>query len=109
MIVSRHPQVLIRHPNSHLILDTADRYDNTPLHIAAKKGYTDVVALLIEKSHKIDPVNDEELTPLHLAAKYGRVRYECIVMPSLGSATYLFIYLFIRKKSSRYTDIFSYN
>ena len=56
-------------------IDVGDRYDNTPLHVAAMKGYTGIVKMLIERGAKLDAVNDEELTPLHLCAQNGHVRY----------------------------------
>ncbi len=36
-------QALLEHPNSKDLLDISDRYDNTPLHIAAQKGYVSCV------------------------------------------------------------------
>ena len=44
----------------------------TPLHIAAKHGYLEIVKLLVKKGASID-VRDENLsTPLILAAQYNR-------------------------------------
>lgn len=54
------------------LINVGDRYDNTPLHIAAQKGYNGVVKCLLEHKADIDAKNEEEQTPLHLAAKAGR-------------------------------------
>ena len=40
-------QALLDHPNSKDLLDISDRYDNTPLHIAAQKGYVNCVKVNI--------------------------------------------------------------
>ena len=61
--------------NYSTIINIGDRYDNTPLHAAAMKGFSGIVRMLLEYGAKLDPVNDEDLTPLHLSAKNGHVRY----------------------------------
>ena len=40
-------QALLDHSNSKDLLDISDRYDNTPLHIAAQKGYVNCVKVNI--------------------------------------------------------------
>ena len=57
------------------LIEERDRYDNTPLHIASKKGFKKVVKLLLKFGAVPDPCNDEELTPLHLAALNGHTKY----------------------------------
>ena len=52
-------------------MEQCDRFENTPLHIAAKKGFKHIVKLLLEYGAYECPCNDEELTPLHLAAING--------------------------------------
>lgn len=45
--------------------------DDTPLHVASGKGYTDVVALLLDKGANVNKENRVGQTPLHLAAWRG--------------------------------------
>ncbi|XP_033741695.1 transient receptor potential cation channel subfamily A member 1 homolog [Pecten maximus] len=54
------------------LVNVGDRYDNTPLHIGAEKGYLSIVKCLLEYKVDVDAKNEEEQTPLHLAAKSGR-------------------------------------
>ena len=51
-----------------MLIEQTDRFDNTPLHIAAKNGFKHIVDLLIAHNADVDCCNDEELTPLHLGA-----------------------------------------
>jgi len=44
----------------------------TPLHIAATKGCSDIAALLIEKKANINILNNEKRTPLHTASFWGQ-------------------------------------
>ncbi|XP_033118085.1 transient receptor potential cation channel subfamily A member 1 homolog isoform X1 [Anneissia japonica] len=67
-------QALLKHPRAKSLLEDSDRYDNGPLHIAAKFGYLQIVKLLIENGADIDAKNEEEQTPAHLAALYGKYR-----------------------------------
>ncbi|QOD37980.1 ankyrin repeat domain-containing protein [Candidatus Wolbachia massiliensis] len=48
-----------------------DNEGRTPLHYAAKQGYTEIVKILIDKKANIDEKTNNGLTPLHYAAKYG--------------------------------------
>jgi len=43
----------------------------TPLHIAARKGYTDICKLLIQMGVNINARDNYSHTPLHYAALYG--------------------------------------
>ena len=52
------------------------RKRNTPLHLAAIKGRTDTIALLLDAGAAIEPKNKESNTPLHLAARFGHT--DCI-------------------------------
>lgn len=40
------------------------------LHIAAKKGYTDIAELLLMYGANINAVNDHNVTPLYMACKH---------------------------------------
>ncbi|XP_078698733.1 transient receptor potential cation channel subfamily A member 1 homolog isoform X2 [Branchiostoma floridae x Branchiostoma belcheri] len=67
-------QVLLEHPLAMSLLEESDRYDNTPLHISAEKGYLGCVKALLDKGAFIDTKNEEEQMALHLAAKSGRTK-----------------------------------
>jgi ankyrin repeat protein len=43
----------------------------TPLHFAARYGYTSIAELLIKHGAQINIKAEDEFTPLHLAARYG--------------------------------------
>lgn len=45
----------------------------TPLHMAARHGQTETVALLIEKGADVNAANAEGATPIHLAVNDGRI------------------------------------
>ena len=65
-------EVLLKDSRSKKLLEACDRYDNSPLHIAAEKGYLAMVVSLLNAEADVDNKNDDEQTPLHLAAKEGR-------------------------------------
>ncbi|CAC5420393.1 unnamed protein product [Mytilus coruscus] len=54
------------------MINTGDRFDYDPLHVAAMKGFLQVLKILIENEADVDSKNEEEQTPLHLAADSGR-------------------------------------
>ena len=56
------------------IIDYSDRYDNSPLHCAAEKGYVEVVSALLDAGSQIDNKNEDEETALHVAAEEGKVK-----------------------------------
>ncbi|BBN14087.1 hypothetical protein MPTK1_6g08760 [Marchantia polymorpha subsp. ruderalis] len=63
--------LLLAHPN--IDVNAQDRSLRTPLHLACRKGYTQIVAKLLQCSEAID-VNAKakgDITPLHLAAYCG--------------------------------------
>lgn len=51
----------------------ADKYDVTPLMLAAEAGHDDIVRLLIEHGAGVNITDSRGLTPLHKACKNGRV------------------------------------
>eukprot|EP00795_Rhopilema_esculentum_P017434 gene17434-9036_t len=73
-------KILLAQPNGHMLLNEFDDQENTPLHIAASKGYIKIVKLLLQHGALIDAKNDQNLTPLHLAAKFGRARIVDILL-----------------------------
>jgi ankyrin repeat protein len=52
-------------------LNLKDCFGNTELHLAALKGYTDLVKLLIKHGADVNAVNDYNHTALYYAAKHG--------------------------------------
>lgn len=65
---------MLNDKRSRKLLDACDRYDNSPLHASAQKGYLDIVIALLEAGGDVDNKNEDEQTPLHLAAAEGRTR-----------------------------------
>ena len=58
---------------SNFMVNENDQYDNTPLHLACKKGYLETVKVLMEHQAEVDNKNEDEKTPFHLAAQEGYV------------------------------------
>jgi len=52
-------------------VNTVDNSNQTPLHLACTRGFSDVVSFLIEKGAYIHAKDNFGSTPLHLAADYG--------------------------------------
>ena len=48
-------------------VNARDRRDNTPLHWAAKKGWSDILGVLIEAKADVNAVNSAKRTPLDVA------------------------------------------
>ena len=57
-----------------------DEYGNTPLHLAAKKGYTETVAALIENGAIINTSNQDGYTPQRYAEEAGQIRTALAIM-----------------------------
>lgn len=55
-------------------LNTKDNDGNTVLHIAAKKGYDEIVNTLLLKGVPVNGKNNKGLTPLHFAAKKDQLK-----------------------------------
>ncbi|XP_073254183.1 uncharacterized protein [Porites lutea] len=73
-------EFLLKSGKGKALVEEYDKYENTPLHVAAKKGYVRIVQLLLDNGCCIDCKNDGSLTPLHLAAKFGRIRTVCALL-----------------------------
>jgi len=73
-------EFLLKDRKGKTLVEEYDKYENTPLHVAAKKGYVRIVQLLLDCGCCIDSKNDGSLTPLHLAAKFGRRRTVCALL-----------------------------
>ncbi|KAH3729943.1 hypothetical protein DPMN_055921 [Dreissena polymorpha] len=65
-------EALLQYDQVKAHVNTSDRYNNNPLHIAAMKGFLPIVKCLLKNGGDINSKNEEEQTPLHLAAKFGR-------------------------------------
>ncbi|XP_047128792.1 transient receptor potential cation channel subfamily A member 1 isoform X1 [Hydra vulgaris] len=70
---------------AQILIEDFDKYEMTPLHIAAKEGHEVIVQALLNLGAKIDAKSEENLTPLHLAAKYGRCRVVEILLSIVSS------------------------
>ncbi|XP_054708114.1 transient receptor potential cation channel subfamily A member 1 homolog [Uloborus diversus] len=78
-----HPEalkLLLDHTNANVLINRCDHYDNSPLHIAALKGYASIVEILLNNGAEIEKKNEHEQTPLHLAAKNGHVNVAQVFM-----------------------------
>ena len=53
------------------LVSSKDSDGDTPLHIAAYKGYKDIAKLLLGKGADVNAKNEDGDTPLHMAADKG--------------------------------------
>lgn len=52
-------------------VDAVDGEGLSPLHFACRKGYKDIVKLLLEKGANVNALSNTSVTPLHFAAASG--------------------------------------
>ncbi|XP_063846089.1 transient receptor potential cation channel subfamily A member 1 homolog isoform X2 [Scylla paramamosain] len=67
-------EVLLNDPRCADLVDESDRYDNSPLHEAARRGYYNIIDKLLAAGSRIDNKNEDEETALHVAAEAGQVK-----------------------------------
>ncbi|XP_062549984.1 uncharacterized protein LOC134214676 [Armigeres subalbatus] len=54
-------------------VNLTDKNGNAPIHLAAKRGYTKIVQLLVDRSVDLNISNKKNRQPLHYAAQEGHV------------------------------------
>jgi len=72
------------------INDPVDKTGRTPLHVAAERGYEEIVAYLIDEGADVSSLGNWSCgtTPLHLAAKAG---HEAVVRRLLSARATVYI------------------
>lgn len=60
-------------------IHATDKYENSPLHVAARDGHLKIVQLLIDKGADVNVTNSDGQSPLHLAVR----RNNCMEMVEL--------------------------
>lgn len=54
--------------------------NQTPLHVAARLGNSDIVMLLLQHGASVDAVTNDNYTALHIAAKEGQEEVAVILL-----------------------------
>ena len=72
-IIDTALKVLLKSNKVDTLLCRNDRWDNTPLHIAASRNHLETLTALLEAGAQVDNKNEDERTPLMVAAKHGRL------------------------------------
>lgn len=62
--------------------DVKDEFKMTPLHHASKKGYIDIVKILLEKEATINIQDDRDNTPLAYAVSNGHIEIVALLLKS---------------------------
>ncbi len=58
------------------------------MHLAAMRGYQDVIQCLMERGMELDTVDNNRKTPAHYAAKYGNLDcLKCLVKSAVDMTT----------------------
>ena len=60
-------------------IDVKDDHNNTPLHMAAESGFSDLCKFILSKTDNPFPVNDEKKTPYDYAKKNGHTATEKLI------------------------------
>ncbi len=64
-------QLLLQAENSESVVDTTNKSEDTPMFLAASKGYLDCVKLLNTKGVNLDGKDKDDFTTLYTAAQNG--------------------------------------
>ena len=70
---------------SNSLVDPLNGDDETPLHLAARNGNPQMVALLMDHGANVHAKNNKGQTPLHLASEMldiENIRYDVITLTS---------------------------
>ncbi|XP_015765476.1 PREDICTED: transient receptor potential cation channel subfamily A member 1 homolog [Acropora digitifera] len=70
-------QFLLQDRKGKALVEEYDKYENTPLHVAAKKGFVQIIQFLLQDRKGkalVEEYDKYENTPLHVAAKKGFVQ-----------------------------------
>ena len=68
-------------------VDAVDKYNSTPLHLAAWEGHAAVVTKLLQASAAVDAANVNGWTPLHCAAGNGHAAVAELLLQANASPT----------------------
>ena len=76
---------IIKLANQNNVNYVRPRFGDTPLHQACKRGWLDIVKMLIEK-YRCDPnvVTKDRLSVLHFACKYGHIDIVTLLIENYG-------------------------
>lgn len=61
----------LRPNSSKQLIKRSDQNGNTSLHVAAEKGHSKCLRMLVQFSKQVNMTNEDDQTPLHLAAMNG--------------------------------------
>jgi len=64
-------KLLLTNSELILMLEDRDKFNNTALHLASRKGHSETVKLLMDNDAMTESKNDDDRTSLHVAAYYG--------------------------------------
>ena len=75
-----------------------NRYGDTPLHLAAKNGYLEIVKCIMDNIDDKSPKDNQGRTPLHLAAKYNQIDVCKYIVAVIDDKNPEDFYIFLRYK-----------
>ena len=75
-------------------MTTAGTDRNTPLHLAAMKGFTNVARKLIDNGAYVAAENKDGHNPLYLAVQRDHCDFAVLMVNNMEPATYIIIILF---------------
>ncbi|KAH9963432.1 hypothetical protein BGW80DRAFT_850444 [Lactifluus volemus] len=79
--LSNHPVILIPLLFDHdAALNAVGENGQTPLHVASRMGYLDVVRALLDRGADVNAQENNKQTPLHLASREGHFKVACVLL-----------------------------